>query len=399
MPGPGSGRRPRLLVIQSWISYRGAEHISVEIAHLCEARHGWDVRLLAAFVDTERLPPHGEAVRYVLPPKPLVALLRSSSLAYLLLAPALLTVLALVHGRDADVINPHNPPCEVAAAFARLAWRRPVVWVCNGLPPRLSWKEARDPVEWLTWRLARSPLTRWAARSASRIVSASERVAGDVQRAYGSPSLPVHQAIDPAYFEHGDREQGRRMLGLADEEGPVLTLVGQLHARKAQAVVIDALPALVQRWPGLRLVLCGTGPEEAAYRDRCRRLGVDRQVRFCGYIERPRLAHIYAAADLNLVPYWRDEGCPAVPFEALLAGTPSLVAAGCGADELIRRWEAGWIWEPATPIGPAIESALDESLAGGGQEMVARGRRGVREELTWDRYVDSVERVFEEAMA
>jgi glycosyltransferase involved in cell wall biosynthesis len=250
----------------------------------------------------------------------------------------------------------------VAAALARLAWRKPVVWVVNGLPPKIAWSEARTPVEWLTWRLARGPLTRWAARSAKTIVSASERVAADVRNAYGRESVPVHQAVDPTHFEDGDRRQGRRLLGLGEEEGPVLSLVGQLHSRKAQGLVIDAVPELRDRWPALKLVLCGAGPREQAYREQAARLGVADSVRFLGYMERTRLAHVYAAADLNLVPYWRDEGCPAVPFEALIAGTPSLVARGSGADELIGRWRAGWIWDHDKPIAPAIAAALRRQL-------------------------------------
>src|SRR5438067_4285445 len=218
-------RRPRLLVIQSWISFRGAEHISVQIAHRCEVDHGWDVRLLAAFVDEQRLPPDGERIEYVVPPRWLQRLLRSSAALYLLLAPPTLALMAVVHGRRADVINPHNPPCEIAAALAGRAWRKPVVWVVNGLPPRISWSQARTPVEWLTWRLARGPLTRWAARAATTIVSASERVAEDVRRTYDRDSIAVHQAIDPAHFEHADRREGRRLLGLDEEEGPVLPRV------------------------------------------------------------------------------------------------------------------------------------------------------------------------------
>src|SRR5438105_13566333 len=91
---PAAMPQKRLLVIQSWISYRGAEHISVEIAHLCKAEHGWDVKLLAAFVDQERLPPQGQNITYVTPPKIIQALLNRSPTAYLLLAPALLTCMA-----------------------------------------------------------------------------------------------------------------------------------------------------------------------------------------------------------------------------------------------------------------------------------------------------------------
>jgi len=86
-----------------------------------------------------------------------------------------------------------------------------------------------------------------------------------------------------------------------------------------------------------------------------------------------------------------------VPFEALVAGTPSLVASACGADELIARWRAGWIWDHDTAIGPAIAKALAAALAGEGRELVSRGRRAVRRELAWPRYVNTVEKLLRAA--
>ena len=145
-------------------------------------------------------------------------------------------------------------------------------------------------------------------------------------------------------------------------------------------------------------MLCGTGPADQQYKQQARQNGIGQHVHFTGYLDRKSLANIYAAGDLNLVPYWREEGSPAVPFEALIAGTPSVVAKGCGADELIARWDAGWIWDPQTPIAPCIEQALQQTLNGESKAKVQRGRQAVRQELSWRHYVAEVEKQFRSAL-
>jgi glycosyltransferase involved in cell wall biosynthesis len=396
-PEPRSTARPRLLVIQSWISFRGAEHISVETAYLCHRDHEWDTRLLTAFVDRDRLPPHGDDVAYVLPPRPLQALLQRSRLAYLLLAPLTLTVMAVREAGRADLLNPHNPPCQLAAAVASRLRRRPVVWTCNGMPPRLNWSEARDPLEWITWKLARSPLARWAARRTNRVVSASRRVSDDIRREFAADPEPLYQPVDWETFARGNGMRGRSRLGIPTDR-TVVTVVGQLHRRKEQLEVIKALPELRKAWPDLHLVLAGTGPAEPEYREYVAKAGLEGVV-FAGFLNRSDLADLYAAADLNVVPYWRDEGCPATPFEALAAGTPSVVARRSGADELIAAWDAGWIWDPETSIASVIDQALRTVKDGAAQQLIERGRNAIKAELTWSNYAAKLDAVFRSALA
>lgn len=162
--------------------------------------------------------------------------------------------------------------------------------------------------------------------------------------------------------------------------------------------MLEALPELVRQHPRLLLILAGAGPAREEYEAMILHLGVSAHVRFTGYLERRQLAHLYALANLTLVPYWRDEGSPAVPFEALAAGTPSLVARGCGADELIEAWHAGMVWDPAMPLAPAVIEALDRAAGNEGLQWVVRGREHLHQELTWQRYVSRCMESFKKAL-
>jgi glycosyltransferase involved in cell wall biosynthesis len=384
-----SERRPRVLVLQSWISYRGAEQISAEIARRTAGR------LLTAYVDINRLPPQADAVDYILPPRPLRWLMSQSLVAYLVLAPIVLTVMAVIHARRADVVNPHNAPTEIAAGVARSLHHRPTVWMCHGLPPELSMQESRSLLEWLIWKLARSPIGRWGRRQNDAIIAVSKRLAARVADDTGRSAHVIYPAIQLDFYKDADRANGRQKLGLGSDQ-PCLVTVGTITRRKDQRRVIEAMPELLKQWPSMVLVIVGTGPAEGECRQLVNELGLTGSVRFERHVPGDRIADHYAAADLHVVPYWRDEGCTLTPLEAMACGTLSLVARDCGADELIEEWNAGWVWDHEVPIAGAIAHGLAEVLSGTQRQAIERGLAGVRQ-LSWDHQLAQIEEVFRTA--
>ena len=126
-------------MLQSWIGYRGAEQVSVDIVRHTQSDFGWQSRLLTAYLDEGRLPFDARSIDYVLPPRLLQILMRANLLLYLLIAPLALMLMTIKHAKSADVVNPQNPPTELAAGIARLVYRRPTVWMCHSLPPEITW--------------------------------------------------------------------------------------------------------------------------------------------------------------------------------------------------------------------------------------------------------------------
>lgn len=385
-------------MLQSWISYRGAEQISVEIVRRTQSDFGWRSRLLTGFLDEKRLPHNARDIDYVLPPKTLQTLMRANLLLYLLIAPIALTFMAVKNARSAELVNPQNPPTELAAGVARLIHRRPTVWMCHSLPPVVSWSEARDPLEWLIWQVARSPLGRWSRMQNDAIIAVSKRLATRIKDDSGRSAICVYPPINRLLYEGADRNIGREKLGIASS-APVLIVAGTVAKRKNQLILVEAMPELCQRWPDLQLIIAGDGRGEAALRVRAAQLAIADHVHLVGYVPSAELRHLYAAADLNVAPQWIDEGCTLTPFEALIAGTLSVVARDSGADELIEPWQAGWIWEHDEPLSDAIARALVVVLAGAHQTMLDRGRAGVNAELAYEHHMLRIDEIFRSTMS
>ncbi len=64
------------------------------------------------------------------------------------------------------------------------------------------------------------------------------------------------------------RDETRRRLGLADDV-PVVLAIGREEWQKGHDTLVDATPRLVERWPGLTVLLAGRpGAQSEALRAR-----------------------------------------------------------------------------------------------------------------------------------
>jgi len=129
---------------------------------------------------------------------------------------------------------------------------------------------------------------------------------------------PVH--IDTWKRTAENREKGRHMLGLKDDEFVVLG-VGQLVGRKGVDDFLDIADAI----PDIKFVWAGGRPfgglTEGIKRidERFRKAG-DNFIS-AGPVELEDMPLIYAAADLMLFPSYQ-ENCPLAPIEAAACGMP-----------------------------------------------------------------------------
>jgi glycosyltransferase involved in cell wall biosynthesis len=146
-------------------------------------------------------------------------------------------------------------------------------------------------------------------------------------------------------------------FGIPDD-GPILLNTARLAKDKNQAVLFHAIKNL----PGLRLVLAGSGPCEAEYRELIRRLGLEDRVQLLGPVPHRAVPDLYAAADVFVFPTLHETfGLSAV--EAGMQGVPSIVSDLAVMREVLTidgRAVASFV-DPRDPRAweAAIRSALD----------------------------------------
>jgi len=115
--------------------------------------------------------------------------------------------------------------------------------------------------------------------------------------------------------------------------GPLLLNVKRLHPLADQATLLDAMALVSRERPDARLLIAGTGEQEAALKAQAARLGLDGAVRFLGLTPNAEVARLQGAADLFVLSS-ELEATPTVALEALACGTPVVSTDNPGGVEL-----------------------------------------------------------------
>lgn len=239
----------------------------------------------------------------------------------------------------------------------------------GGVERRFLWTKAPLQVVlgWLTARLA------------DRVLAPSRRTADEIERDYRvrgvrvlpnvTGGLPVPPAADDEEVEPGAAAPG------------YLLYVGRLRIRKGVEVLLEALAELAGQDRDARLVIAGSGEQEAALRRRAYELGLAGAVRFLGRCDAARVRRLLAGARCLVVPSIY-EGMPLVVLEAMAASVPVVASAVSGIPEVVVDGATGWLVPPEDP--PRLAAALRAALADAGEarRRGEAGRRRVAEAFT-----------------
>lgn len=294
-----------------------------------------------------------------------------------------------------------------------VAEMQPDVVVASG--SRALWMAAlltlRFKAPWLavghgTEFLARSPLVRWlnrwAIRRATAVVAVSDYTAGLV-RELAAPEPQrmrvILNAADGERFHTGlDTADLRAQLGLGNCR--VLLTVGNVSERKAQDVVIRALPDILRRFPDLVYLIAGLPTRRAEFEQLAQQLDVADHVRFLGMVEEGMLPRLYNLADLFVLVSRQAadgdvEGYGIVVQEAALCGLAAIVSKDCGLEEAIIDGVTG---VAVPPDDPGATAAAILFLLGDETRRTQMGERAqeVAREATWEQRIAAYDQLLRE---
>lgn len=102
---------------------------------------------------------------------------------------------------------------------------------------------------------------------------------------------------------------------------PVILVARNLEPIYDNATALRAFALALPQIPGARLVIAGSGPDEAMLKELAGELGVTRQVEFTGRLDREQMAARYSVASVMLNPS-RVDNTPNSVLEALASGVP-----------------------------------------------------------------------------
>jgi len=256
----------------------------------------------------------------------------------------------------------------------------------------------------LRYRLTRA-LETHALRRVDHVFTICEGLRSDIA-ARGIPAervTVIPNAVDIDAFDPGGQpdEALKARLGLAG--ATVVFFIGSFYAYEGLDLLLDALPALLQRRPEVRVLLVGGGPQDQALKVQAQRLGVADKVVFTGRVPHAEVQRYYDLVDVLAYPRHSmrltELVTPLKPLEAMAQGRLLVASDVGGHKELIRHGETGWLF----PAGraDALAQAIDQLLQQRERwpEMRAAGRRFVEQVRNWTASAAHYQPVFERLAA
>ena len=267
----------------------------------------------------------------------------------------------------------------------------PYVSAPNGTAPRIERRKALKRVWDAVW--GRRDL---AAAAAVLAVSQAERaqllsMGVEPQRIRVVPNpLDLDEWAPPPA-----RGGFRRQHNLGDV--PLVVFLGKMTPRKRLDVVMAAMPRVQMR--AARLVVAGndmgSGP---AARQLASTLGIAERTQFVGLLTGRARLDLLTDADVVVYPS-ADEVFGLVPLEALLCGTPVVVADDSGCGEIVGALDGGQVVAVGDP--DALAAAIDRVLASpqAWRARAASGAAAVAERFGGPVVAEQVDALYREVLA
>ncbi len=202
------------------------------------------------------------------------------------------------------------------------------------------------------WKAVFLPFEKRTYRLADRIVAVSQATKDALVERYGIAAdkvTVIRNAVDTERF---------RPLGLAKERHCLLYL-GRIDRRKGIDFLIRSMPRVRERIPDVQLLVGGKGSSLDKMKALVRRLRLESNVTFLGFVADDQLNALYNRAQCLVVPSV-FEGFGITVIEALAAGTRVVGTDADGIREILQGGESGRL----VPYGdrPALAEAIVAEL-------------------------------------
>ncbi|HEX9116292.1 MAG TPA: glycosyltransferase, partial [Anaerolineae bacterium] len=300
---------------------------------------------------------------------------------------------AASHTTQFDLIHMHTVRTYQNAVLARhaAAGRVPFIISAHGTLPVIMQRQAAKRAYDLI--AGRSLLA-----AASRMVAVSTAEA-EQYRAAGIDARRIRivpNGLDLDEFANLPAPGSfRRRFASLPPQARLLLYLGRLHRIKGVDRLIEAFARLARQDGSVLIVVGPDDGDLANLRAVAARLGVGDCVWFAGPLYgRDRLAAL-VDADVVAAPS-RYEIFGLVPFEALMCGTPVIVADDCGSGELIGEAGAGEVVSAGDIAGLAAALQRTSKARPGAMQKVASGQAFVRAHLDWNTVIAGLEDVYRE---
>lgn len=210
------------------------------------------------------------------------------------------------------------------------------------------------------------------------------------------PSIPETMLPHPVYENFGKpvaREEARARTGLDD--APTLLFFGFVREYKGLDLLLEAMPAILQKVPEARLLVVGEFfGDPKPYLDIIARHNLGDRVRVHDeYVPSEEVAVWFSAADLLVLPYRSatNSGIVQIGYNFAL---PSVVTDVGSLSEVVIHGKTGYVVPDARP--ETLAEAVQAALVPGQREKLAANIVEERKKYSWESFAEGLTSFVEE---
>jgi len=195
--------------------------------------------------------------------------------------------------------------------------------------------------------LKRKPRYRWIYRHfRTHTMCVAEAVKKEIEETgWLDPAglKTIHNGVNLDEFRQEGSRNLRAELGV-DEDGVLVGALARLSSIKGLEYLIDAAPIIMEKAPGVKFALVGTGRLEEELKSRASRLGLGDSLVFTGFRSDPPDA--LRSFDIAVLPSVHSEGFSNSVIEAMACARPVVGTSVAGTPEAVVDGETGLIVPP-----------------------------------------------------
>ena len=175
--------------------------------------------------------------------------------------------------------------------------------------------------------------------------------------------------------------------------------VGRIIERKGFAYLINAMPAILERFPDAELTIAGGGPLQQRLIDLSKSLKIDSRVSLPGKVSQETLENLFATCNVFILPSIVDskgdtEGLGVVLIEAMTYGKPVIGTDIGGITDIIIHNKSGLLvpQRDAAAIANAVSAIF--SNQNGAQKLGQQGYTHVHANFSWPSVISKFNEVY-----
>jgi len=297
--------------------------------------------------------------------------------------------------KDYDIIHLHNYRSYQNVVIHKYAIRQGIPYIIQAHGSVLPFFEKQELKKLYDFVWGRRIL-----RNASKCIAVSiiERDQYLTMGLTGKKIVVIPNGINVSDYEKLP-EQGkfRKKHGITADEKIILYL-GRLHKSKGLDFLINGFSGILDQHQAVKLVIAG--PDDGfldVLLHQIKQMRIEERVLVTGPLYTNEKLEAFVDADILVYP-GIFEIFGLVPFEAIMCGTPVIVADDCGCGEIIQEAGCGYLVKFGDIIGLSkkMSEVLENPQSAKGK--ILAGQHYIRAHLTWDTTILKFEELYEDCL-